>query len=46
MSYEAHTFFGKCLKFKIDFGNAKKNENKFFVFELFASDMVALNCVY
>ena len=43
-------FFGKCLKSNIDFKNAKKKrkkkfEKKFFVFEIIASELVALNCL-
>ena len=42
------SFFGKCLKFNIDFKNAKKKkiEKKFFVFEIILSELVALNCLY
>ena len=39
-------FLGKRFKFNIDFENAKKIEEKFFVFEIIASELVALNCVY
>ena len=40
-------FFGKCLKFNIDFKNAKKEtEKKFFVFEIIVSELFALNCLY
>ena len=44
-------FFGKGLKFNIDIKNAKKKkkkkiEKKFFVLEIIASELVALNCVY
>ena len=38
-------FFGKCLKFNIDFKNAKKNSEKFFVFEIIVSELVVLNCL-
>ena len=30
-------FFGKCLKFNIDFKNTKKNPQSFFVFEIIES---------
>ena len=40
-------FFEKCLKFKLDFKNAKKNREKdFFVFDILASELVPLNCLY
>ena len=39
-------FFKKCSKFKLDFKNAEKNKKKFFVFEIIASELVALNCLY
>ena len=40
-------FFSKCLKFKLDFKNAKKNREKyFFVFDILASELVPLNCLY
>ena len=39
-------FFGKCLKFNVGFKNAKKNWEKFFVFEAMVSDFVALNSLY
>ena len=39
--------FGKYLKFNIDFRNEKKKVRKgFFVFEIIASVLVALNCLY
>ena len=43
------SFFGKCLKLNIDFKNAKeknKIEEKFFVFDIIASELVALNFLY
>ena len=40
-------FVGKCLKFNIDFKNAKKKiQRKFFVFEIIVSELVVLNCLY
>ena len=39
-------FFGKCLKFNIDFKNAKKKkkmEKMFFVFQRIVSEFFALN---
>ena len=41
------TFFGKCIKFNIDFENAKKKiHKKFFIFWIIAPELVALNCLY
>ena len=42
------SFFGKCLKFNIDFKNEKKKkiEKKFFVFQIVAAEFIALNCLY
>ena len=39
-------FFSKCSKFELDFKNEKKNQKKLFVFQLLASKLVALNCLY
>ena len=39
-------FCGKCLKFDQDLENAKNIEKNFFVFEILASEFVALNCLY
>ena len=41
--------FGKCIKFNMDFKTVKKKkkiEKKYFVFEIIASELVALNCPY
>ena len=49
---QGSSFDGKCLKVNIDFKNAKKKtknkqiQKKFFVFEIIASELVALNCLY
>ena len=44
------SFFGKCLKFNLDFENAKKkqkkNLRKVFFLDIIASKLVALNCPY
>ena len=43
------SFFAKCLKCNIDFKNAKKKKKivkKFFVFQITASELVPLNCLY
>ena len=39
-------FFVNILKFNIDFKNRKKIQKEFFVFEIIASELVALNCLY
>ena len=39
-------FFSKCSKFELDFKNEKKIQKKLFVFEILASKLVALNCLY
>ena len=40
-------FFGKSAKFNRDFKNANKKLRKtIFVFEIIASELVALNCLY
>ena len=39
-------FLEKCLKLNIDFETAKKIDNFFFVFEILASELVELNCLY
>ena len=44
------SFFGKCLKFNLDFENAKKKTKKkfkkSFFLDIIASKLVALNCPY
>ena len=40
------SFSGKCLKFSKDFKNAKKNSEKFFVFEIIECELVGPNCLY
>ena len=40
-------FFGKRLKFNVDFKNSqKKNQTKILVSQIIASELAALNCVY
>ena len=39
-------FFGKCVKFNIDFKKKKKNSEKVFVFDIIPSELVALNFLY
>ena len=39
-------FCGKFLKFNIDFKKANINSENFFVFEILASEFLALNCLY
>ena len=38
--------FGICLKLYIDFRNAKKKSEFFYLFDLIASELVVLNCLY
>ena len=38
--------FGKSVIFNIDYKKQKKIEKKFFVFQIIASELVALNCLY
>ena len=40
------SIFKKSSKFKPDLKKAQKNQKKFFVFEIIASQFVALNCLY
>ena len=40
------SFFWKCSKFKEDFENVAKIPQKVFVFEINASQLVKLNCLY
>ena len=37
---------GICVKFNIDFRNARKKFRKSFFFDIIASELVALNCLY
>ena len=39
-------FLGKCVKFNKKFKNAKKKLRKTFVFEIIASELIALNFLY
>ena len=43
---QGSSFFEQCIKYKIDFENAKKTEERFSVFEIIASELVTLNCLY
>ena len=46
ISYEGHRFFDNVQNL-IDFKNEKKKiQEFFFVFEIIASELVALNCLY
>ena len=42
------SFVAKCLKFNIDFKNAKKkkNQKKLFLFEIIAPELVSLTSLY
>ena len=40
------TFFEKWLKLNLDFKNAAKIEEKCLAYEIIASELVSLNCLY
>ena len=43
---EGYLFFSKYLKDNLDFKNEAKTERKINVSDLFASDLVSLNCLH
>ena len=46
MSYEGHIFFENVLNLMQILEMQKKMDKKVFVFEIIASELVALNCLY
>ena len=51
LTSKIHTLWGssfssKCLKFNLDFKNAAKTEETYFVSEIIASELGSLNCLY